>query len=143
MSVSPFTYEYPVEPADVIDRAEECERLLELVTAGRFVRLLAPRRYGKTSLLRKVLAEADKQGIPTVLVDFYGVVSIAEVTHRIERAYGSSCAAAGALVAERYRTSAGSASRPAPSATRIARAYAKPRPRGRRCTPCSTYPSRR
>jgi hypothetical protein len=105
--VSPFTYEYPVAPADVIDRGEESERLLELVTAGRFVRLLAPRRYGKTSLLRKVLAEADKQGIPTVLVDFYGVVSVAEVAHRIERAYAEQLHGKLRTLAERFLNASG------------------------------------
>ncbi|MGO9342263.1 MAG: AAA-like domain-containing protein, partial [Acidimicrobiales bacterium] len=107
MPVSPFTYEYPVAPADVIDRDEESERLLELVTAGRFVRLLAPRRYGKTSLLGKVLAEADKQGIPTVLVDFYGVVSVAEVAHRIERAYAEQLHGKLRTLAERFLNASG------------------------------------
>ena len=71
------------------------------------MRLLAPRRYGKTSLLRKVLAEADKQGIPTVLVDFYGVVSVAEVAHRIERAYAEQLHGKLRTLAERFLNASG------------------------------------
>lgn len=87
MAVPPFTYEHPLAPEDVIDREAETERLLDLAASARLVRLTAPRRYGKTSLLLKVLAEADKHGTPGVLVDFYGAVSPAEVAHRLERAY--------------------------------------------------------
>ena len=52
------------------------------------MRLYAPRRFGKTSLLRKALAEAERSGdLVPVLVDLYGVLSFADVTIRIERAY--------------------------------------------------------
>jgi uncharacterized protein len=52
------------------------------------VRLYAPRKYGKTSLLRRVLRDAERQEqmIP-ILVDLYGVLSIADVAIRFERAY--------------------------------------------------------
>lgn len=87
MTVSPFIYEQPLPPEDMIDREQEAGRLLSLAEAGRFVRLTAPRRYGKTSLLLKVLRDAERAGMPNVLVDLYGVVSVAEVAHRLERAY--------------------------------------------------------
>src|SRR5205085_123101 len=48
----------------------------------------APRRYGKTSLLKKALAEGEaREGMVTVLVDLYGTLSLADVAIRIERAY--------------------------------------------------------
>ena len=51
-------------------------------------RLAAPRRYGKTSLLKKVLRDARAVGgWVTVYVDFMGVLSIDDVTQRIELAY--------------------------------------------------------
>ena len=86
--VNPFVYSRPVAPEDVIDRDEETRALLRAAVGGHFVRLYAPRRYGKTSLLRRVLRDGEREeGLVPVLVDLYGVVSIADVTVRFERAY--------------------------------------------------------
>jgi len=86
--VNPFVYSRPVAPEDVLDREDEIRQLLSLAGGGHYVRLYAPRRFGKTSLLRKTLAEAERGGeMVPVLVDLYGVLSFADVTIRIERAY--------------------------------------------------------
>ncbi|HLM85608.1 MAG TPA: hypothetical protein VK272_05410, partial [Solirubrobacteraceae bacterium] len=50
-------------------------------------RLEGPRRYGKTSLLKAVLAAADKDGFVPIYVNFLGVLTAADVAERIERAY--------------------------------------------------------
>ena len=50
----------------------------------------APRRYGKTSLLRRVLGEAGAEGWTGVYVDFFGVLTLTDVADRIERAYTES-----------------------------------------------------
>src|SRR6478752_5319317 len=86
--VNPFIYSHPIAPEDVIDRDEETKRLLTAAVGGHFVRLYAPRKYGKTSLLRRVLLDGERQErmIP-ILVDLYGVLSIADVAIRFERAY--------------------------------------------------------
>jgi hypothetical protein len=85
---NPFVYSRPVAPADVLDREAEIAQLLELAGGGHYVRLYAPRRFGKTSLLRKTLEEAEREAkMVPVLVDLYGVLSLADVTIRIERAY--------------------------------------------------------
>src|SRR5947208_10141542 len=85
---NPFIYSHPVAPEDIIDRDDETTRLLAAAVGGHYVRLYAPRKYGKTSLLRRVLRDAERreQMIP-VLVDLYGVLSIADVTVRVERSY--------------------------------------------------------
>jgi len=63
-------------------------QLLRHVVGGHFVRLYAPRKYGKTSLLRRALRDGERdEGLVPVLVDLYRVSSVADVTVRLERAY--------------------------------------------------------
>lgn len=86
--VNPFVYSHPVSPEDVVDREEEVRALLRNVVGGHYVRLYAPRKYGKTSLLKLALHEGERnEGLIPVLVDLYRVSSIADVTVRLERAY--------------------------------------------------------
>jgi AAA+ ATPase superfamily predicted ATPase len=72
--MNPFRYSSPVGGEDLIDRDREAEELLAGAAEGNNSRLVAPRRYGKTSLLRRVLADGDRAGWLGVYVDFFGVV---------------------------------------------------------------------
>src|SRR6476469_6302504 len=86
--INPFVYSHPLAPDEIIDRDDEPRALLEHAVGGHYVRLYAPRKYGKTSLLRRVLADGEREeGLIPVLVDLYRVASIADVTVRLERAY--------------------------------------------------------
>ncbi|HEY5942608.1 MAG TPA: hypothetical protein VIT89_07105 [Solirubrobacterales bacterium] len=85
--LNPFIFSRPVDPKDLIDRERESEKLVALAEGGHATRLSAPRRYGKTSLLRRAGQEAEKIGFNYVEVDFYGVLSQDEVAMRLERAY--------------------------------------------------------
>jgi hypothetical protein len=86
--VNPFIYSRPIPPEDIIDRDDETHALLTKVVGGHYVRLYAPRKYGKTSLLKRALRDGEQQeGLIPILVDLYRVVSIADVTIRFERAY--------------------------------------------------------
>ena len=86
--VNPFVYSRPIAPDEVIDREEETRRLLQWAVGGHYVRLFAPRKYGKTSLLGRVLRDGERsEGLVPIAVDLYGVLSIADLTVRIERAY--------------------------------------------------------
>lgn len=88
MSASPFTYQRPVEPDELVDRVEELDDMLALVQAGHYVRLAAPRRYGKTTLLKKLAVDAaDKLDMTSIAVDFSRVMSISDAAIRIEAAY--------------------------------------------------------
>jgi hypothetical protein len=88
VDVNPFVYSRPVSPEDVLDRDAETHELLEHMVGGHYVRLYAPRKYGKTSLLKRALRDGEQQeGLIPVLVDLYSVVSLADVTIRFERAY--------------------------------------------------------
>ena len=87
MAANPFVYSRPVEPEELIDREAEAARLVELAEGGHHSRLSAPRRYGKTSLLGKVRVDAEGIGMPSVYVNFYGILSAEDATQRIERGY--------------------------------------------------------
>ena len=58
---NPFVYSRPIPPEDLIDRDTEAAELLRAAVGGHYVRLYAPRKYGKTSLLRRVLAGGGAQ----------------------------------------------------------------------------------
>lgn len=85
--LNPFRFSGPLPPEEMIDRDAEAEDLLSLADGGHSFRLVGPRRYGKTTLLRRVLESADREGMATVLVDLQDVLSIAEIVVRIERGY--------------------------------------------------------
>src|SRR2546430_9862060 len=88
VDVNPFVYSHPLSPDDIIDREPETRALLANAVGGHYVRLYAPRKYGKTSLLQRVLRDGEREeGLIPVLVDLYRVVSLADVTVRLERAY--------------------------------------------------------
>jgi hypothetical protein len=88
--LNPFQISGPLAPDDMIDRDDEARTLGELVAGGHSARLVAPRRYGKTTLLVRVLREAAADGMPTAHVDLLGVLTLAGIVTRIERAYGQS-----------------------------------------------------
>jgi hypothetical protein len=87
VDVNPFHFSGPLAPEDMIDRDTEADDLLALAVGGHSFRLVGPRRYGKTTLLRRVLEAAGREGMATVLVDLQDVLSIAEIVVRIERGY--------------------------------------------------------
>jgi pyruvate dehydrogenase E2 component (dihydrolipoamide acetyltransferase) len=48
---------------------------------------LGPRRYGKTTLINAVLAQARDDGLVAIKVNFLGVLTLDDIAERIERAY--------------------------------------------------------
>lgn len=88
MAENPFVYSRVISPANVVNRRGEINAMIDDALGGHYLRLVAPRRYGKTSLMLKVLEEARRRhGVIGVLVDLFGVVSLADVAIRLERAY--------------------------------------------------------
>lgn len=85
--MNPFRYSEPLPPAELIDRDRETAILMDTATAGNNSRLVAPRRYGKTSLLYRLGEAARREGWSFVYVDFFGVLTLADIGARIERAY--------------------------------------------------------
>lgn len=73
MQLSPFDYTGPLPPERVHGRDELLADLTERVTARRPTALLGPRRYGKTSVLRRLAADLSE--VTTITVDLMPVQS--------------------------------------------------------------------
>lgn len=81
---SPFQFQLPLPPEDVRGRDELLATLTEQVTSRRITALLGPRRFGKTSVLRRLAADLTE--ISTVWLDVYGVQSLADIATRLDEA---------------------------------------------------------
>lgn len=88
--LNPFDFSKPAPADELIDREDELRLLTRLAEGSTNCRLTAPRRYGKTTLLKRTQAEVDKIGMSTVYVNFYGLLSVSEAADRIEDAYRTS-----------------------------------------------------
>ena len=84
VAVSPFPYQGPLEPEQVHGRDDLLADLVRRVTERRVTALLGPRRFGKTSLLRRLSAELTE--VSTVTVDFFGVQTHADLVTRMTEA---------------------------------------------------------
>jgi len=65
---NPFVYGEVVPPSAFVDRVAELDRLARDLAAGQKVFLISPRRYGKSSLVRRALAAMSRKGALTVEV---------------------------------------------------------------------------
>jgi uncharacterized protein len=63
---NPFVYGEVVPAAAFVDREEELDRLTTDLLAGQKVFLISPRRFGKSSLVRRALTGAHRAGALTV-----------------------------------------------------------------------------
>ncbi|MEO8257604.1 MAG: hypothetical protein ABI868_09700 [Acidobacteriota bacterium] len=68
VTANPFVYGEVVPAAAFIDRVDELRRLVADLDAGQKVFLISPRRYGKSSLIRRALAAMARRGALTVEV---------------------------------------------------------------------------
>lgn len=85
---NPFLFDRPLSPGQGLLRDQELEELIAMAQGGQSVRLVAPRRYGKTTLLKtleKVARDAHEM-IPAS-VDCSRVTSLEDVVVRIRNAY--------------------------------------------------------
>jgi hypothetical protein len=65
---NPFVYGEVVPAAAFVDRVVELDRLVGDLTAAQKIFLISPRRYGKSSLVRRALASMARRGALTVEV---------------------------------------------------------------------------
>jgi hypothetical protein len=87
IETNPFSYGSPLSPGTGIGRPDEIQLLLQMALSSQNTRISAPRRYGKTTLIEDLRAEAERQGLNTVRVDLYGVLSRVDVAVRLKHAY--------------------------------------------------------
>jgi uncharacterized protein len=84
---SPFVFDKPVPPGDLVGRDGTLAMLRDRSVHGRFMLLAAPRRYGKTSLVHRLAADGAATGdLHVVHVDLLGVQHVDDVTRRFARA---------------------------------------------------------
>src|SRR5215217_582736 len=84
---TPFPFEGPVPPSLLIDREEELRLLARRAGDRVNVRMVAPRRYGKTSVLLAHAQRLRDTGWRAAHVDFGRVADLTDVARRIAAAY--------------------------------------------------------
>src|SRR5512143_3781425 len=82
---SPFPYHGPLEPQQVRGRDDLIADLISRLSAHRPTVLIAPRRYGKTSVLGRVAAQLDET-VTVIRVDLYALRSWADFAVRLDAA---------------------------------------------------------
>lgn len=80
-----YLQEIPVD-APFCDRAGELKELQAYAEARANVVLFSPRRYGKTSLVKRVQYNLANKGAIALFIDFFGVASVEDVASRLAKA---------------------------------------------------------
>ncbi|MBW2568924.1 MAG: hypothetical protein JRD93_13670 [Deltaproteobacteria bacterium] len=85
MKNNPFYLkEIPVD-APFCDREKELADLISYAKSNTNVVLFSPRRYGKTSLIKRVQSNLKSYGTLTAYCDLFGVTSVEEIAGRIAK----------------------------------------------------------
>ena len=85
MERSPFPHHGPLRPDQVTGRERLAVDLAQRIADRRLTALVGPRRYGKTSLLKRVAADLEAVGHQCVWIDLYERASIADVAAAVDR----------------------------------------------------------
>ncbi|MGB9714983.1 MAG: AAA family ATPase [Thermodesulfovibrionales bacterium] len=88
---NPFYFRELPLTAPFCNRKKEIEELLSHSRNKANVVLFSPRRYGKTSLVKRIQAELSSEGIITLYVDFFGVYSLEDIASRLASRLYSYC----------------------------------------------------
>jgi hypothetical protein len=85
MSKNPFIISVIPPEAPFCNRFRELRQLISYGSSGTNVVVFSPRRFGKTSLVKRVQSNLAKNGMFTLYADFFGVTSIDDVAGRIAK----------------------------------------------------------
>ena len=80
-----YLQEVPVD-APFCNRAKDLKELQSYAESGANVVLFSPRRYGKTSLVKRIQKTLADKGVVTIFADFFGVASVDDVAMRLAKA---------------------------------------------------------
>ncbi len=83
---NPFYLQEIPADAPFCNRLEELKELHSYAEAKANVVIYSPRRYGKTSLVKRVQKNLSKKGAITIFSDFFGVASVDDMTARLAKA---------------------------------------------------------
>lgn len=86
---NPFAYQGPVRPDQLIDRRAELDALQRAAASRIAIRLVAPRRFGKTSLLDAHTSAMRAVGHRALRVDLSRVGTVGDVAARVAAAYAA------------------------------------------------------
>lgn len=139
---NPFVVAGALRREDMIDRDHEAADLLSLAEGGQPFRVVGPRRYGKTSLLSRVLDDAETAGMATALVDLEGVLSLEGIVVRLEAAYERRLKGGLRRTVDRILRAWESASRLGAAASRLACRHRRTCTSRASCRGCSRCPRR-
>ena len=78
--MNPFKFGSVVSDVFFTNREVECERLAQLIASSNHVIMIAPRRFGKTSLVNKVVAETDR---PVMWLDLQLLTNTADFASQL------------------------------------------------------------
>lgn len=84
--ISPFPHHGPLRPDQVHGRDELVATLHEKLASRRVTALLGPRRFGKTSVLRKVAADLEAASTSVLWIDLFEVTSLVDLAARLDEA---------------------------------------------------------
>ncbi len=85
MAKNPFIISVIPPEAPFCNRSRELRQLIAYGSAGTNVVVFSPRRFGKTSLVKRVQSDLLKKGMLVLYADFLGVTSIDDVAGRIAK----------------------------------------------------------
>lgn len=88
---NPFTISEIAVDEAFCDREKELQELLSHANNKANVVLFSPRRYGKTSLVKRVQSILAKKGVVTLYIDFYGVDSVGSIVENIVSCFYKYC----------------------------------------------------
>jgi AAA+ ATPase superfamily predicted ATPase len=85
MKKNPFYLKKIPVDAPFCDREKELADLISYAKSNTNVVLFSPRRYGKTSLIKRVQSSLKSYGTLTAYCDLFGVTSVEEIAGRIAK----------------------------------------------------------
>ena len=83
MRTNPFIIEQVVTPENLIDRTEELQTVQQTLTQGGKLFLIAPRRFGKTSLLISAATRLRDNGAAVIYLNLQTLTSMEQVINEI------------------------------------------------------------